>query len=214
MSWNEVTVALAVALVGLIGGISGVIAASVTGLREYIVDWWKLKRRDQRRRAYANGLRLLGEYKYTIDVDLGKLAYIDRLVVFSGQNGGGIPKPGMPFTIRGVYAWSKRGDDLYSKYNFDMKIDADYYKMLDELVSHESIVKKTEDMPDSSAMKSFYLEEKVVCAALYLLNISTEDNVMHYISVASYSRAFTREQLIRIEMAVERLRALHARAEL
>jgi len=206
MTWNDAVIAITIAIAG---GVAGVMTAVFGGFKEYVSAWWRSKQKDLKRKEYAYGLRLLGEYKYTIDIGLAQLEYVDRLVIFCGQNGGGIPKPGQPYTIRGIYAWSKKGEDLYTKYNFDLKIDSDYYHMISELVEKGSLINVTADMKDTSALKSFYVEESVVSSALYLLNISEEDNALFYASVASYRQTFTREQLIRIEMAIQRLRSLH-----
>lgn len=210
MTWNDAVIAIAIAFAG---GVAGLLTAYFGGFKEYVSAWWRSKVKDLKRKEYAYGLRLLGEYKSAIDNGLAKLEYVDRLVIYCGHNGGGIPKPGMPYTVRGVYAWSKRGDDLYTKYNFDLRIDGDYYKMLADLVGRGSLVNVTTEMPDTSALKSFYVEEKVVASALYLLNISEEDNALYYVSVATYNQPFTREQLVRVEMAVQRLRSLHNQDE-
>lgn len=210
MTWNDAVIAIAIAFAG---GVAGLLTAFFGGVKEYVVSWLRIRRRNMERKEYARGLRLIGEYKYAIDVGLQELKYVDRLVIFCGQNGGGIPRPGQPYTIRGIYAWSRRGDDLYTKHNFDLKIDGQYYHMLSELVEKESIMIVTSEMKNESTLKSFYLEEGVFSSAMYMLNINRDDNALYYVSVASYSQAFTPEQLIRIGIAVERLKALHKQGE-
>jgi len=205
MDWNTVLITLVTAM---ISAITGILITTSGGMKQLIEVYFKKKSRQILKDVHAGGLQSLGEYMYVLD-KLMRFSYVDRVIIFSGQNGGGKPQVGKPYTIRALYGYSKNGDDVYKRYDFDIPIDKDYYFMIADLIQKESIVNIVSEMKDGSILKAYYTQEKVMSSVLYLLHIYEDDNAIHYINIGSYTQVFTREQLIPIELEIARLRGLH-----
>lgn len=210
MTFND-TLLLMLAAIG--GGVGTFITAYFAGFTEFIKAYWKIRKRNMIANSTAKGLRSFGAWSHAIQM-LEKLEFVDRVIIFCGQNGGGIPRIGFPYTIRGDYAWSRdTKEDLYTKYNFRLKIDSAYYYMLADVIEKQVVINTTKDMEDSSVLKAMYMQEGVAASVLYFLHINAEENLFYYISIASYKQEFTKSQLNIIEPAVQRLRSLYNEAD-
>lgn len=205
--------ALLILFAAITGGIATFVTAYFTGFSNYIKAYWKIKEQDLIQHNTAKGLRSFGNWAYAIQM-LQKLEFVDRVIIFCGQNGGGIPKIGFPYTIRGDYAWSRdSNEDLFVKYNFKLKIDSAYYYMLADVIEKKVVVNTTKDMDDTSVLKAMYSQEGVISSALYFIHIHTDENLFYYISIASKKQEFTKVQLNMIEPAVQRLRSMYTEAD-
>ena len=210
MTLNEALILLAVAVLGSLGTL---LTTFMTGGSEYIKTWFRIKRQKLIEKNTAEGFRVFGVWAHTVQL-IQKFDFIDSVIIFCGQNGGGLPKLGYPYTIRGDYAWSRNDlEDIYNRYNFKLKIDSTYYEMLADVIEKKCIINKTSEMDDGSVLKAMYIAEGVVCSAIYFLHINTEDNIFYYVSIASYKGEFTKNQLSLIEPAVQRLRSMYNEAE-
>ena len=211
MTMNEALILLGVAI---LGGLGTLATTFMSGGADYIKTWWRIKRQKLIEKNTAEGFRLFGSWSYAIQM-LERYEFVDRVIIFCGQNGGGIPKIGYPYTIRGDYAWSRNNnEDLYNKYNFRLKIDSSYYNMLADVIEKKSVINVTEKMDPECVLKAMYTQEGVVASVLYFLHINSEDNVFYYISIASCKGEFTKSQLNLIEPAVQRLRSLYNEADI
>lgn len=210
MTMNEALILLGVAL---LGGLGTLATTFMSGGADYLKTWWRIKKQKLIEKNTAEGFRIFGSWSYAIQM-LERYDFVDRVIIFCGQNGGGIPKIGYPYTIRGGYAWSRNSnEDLYNKYNFRLKIDSSYYNMLADLIEKKVVVNVTEKMDPECVLKAMYIQEGVVSSVLYFLHINGEDNIFYYISIASYKAEFTKTQLNLIEPAVQRLRSMYSEAD-
>lgn len=211
MTMNEALILLGVAI---LGGLGTLATTFMSGGADYIKTWWRIKRQKLIEKNTAEGFRLFGSWSYAIQM-FERYEFVDRVIIFCGQNGGGIPKIGYPYTIRGDYAWSRNNnEDLYNKYNFRLKIDSSYYNMLADVIEKKSVINITDKMDPECVLKAMYMQEGVVASVLYFLHINSEDNVFYYISIASHKSEFTKSQLNLIEPAVQRLRSLYNEADI
>lgn len=201
---------LALILTAIIGGLVAVIAVFFAGLKDYVSKWLALRIKRLEREEYAGGLKLYAEYDRAIE-GLRKLSYVDRAIVFNGQNGGGKPTPGQKYTVQAQLGFSKTHDDIPDSYKFIYHVDSYYCVMLQRMLEHGHVANSTKDMPDGALLKNLYLEEGVVHTVIYYLALI--DNTLTFISIGSYKEPFTAPQIAKIELFVARLRGLMAQAQ-
>ena len=201
---------LALIITAIIGGLVAVIAVFFAGLKDYVSKWLALRIKRLEREEYAGGLKLYAEYDRAIE-GLRKLSYVDRAIVFNGQNSGGKPTPGQKYTIQAQLGFSKTHDDIPDSYKFIYHVDSYHCVMLQRMLEHGHVANSTKDMPDGALLKNLYLEEGVVHTVIYYLALM--DNTLTFISIGSYKEPFTAPQLAKIELFVARLRGLMAQAQ-
>jgi hypothetical protein len=196
--WVAITAAVAAGVVTLL-------ASTFSGLKGVIEAKFAEWRRSLLRRSYAHGLGATVEFTTLVE-QMKKIEAVDRVLVFVGQDSGGLPKAGKPYTVRAHIGWSNKVEvDVLRRYNYDLQVDTTYGEMLLEMVEKGVVVNTTEEMPDSF-LKTCYRDEGVVQALVYF--IDCDGSQLTFLSVANYRSAFTPEQKVRIELLVGRLRAL------
>ena len=189
----------------ILGAIGGIIAALAAGLKNVIIAWMERWVRTVRQ-GMAIRLSVIGDYIESIE-DIKKIGNVDRVIVFSGKNGGGLPTPGKPFVIRAQTGWSRKaGADPMRRYNFDIPIDSFYSRMLETLVKDGQYELNTATIPQDARLRTYYLAEGVTHSIMYFLRII--DNELIYMSVASYDRPFSNDERIEVDLAVERVRSV------
>lgn len=196
-------------LIALAAAAAGVAAAAGTGVKGIVAAWFKRRERAMLKEGYAQGLKNLAEFSGILE-RLRRVQSVDRVLVFVGQNGGGLPVPGKPYTVRSYFGWSTRpGVESLGNYNFDLLVDRAYMTMLLKMIEEGSVVNTTETMSDGAILRTFYRDEGVKQSLLYFLNC--DESQLVYLSVASYAGEFTADQKVLIEMEVQRLRAVMTR---
>lgn len=152
-------------------------------------------------------LTFLAEFN-TILNEARKVKAVTRVVVFIGHNGGGLPTPGKPYTVRSQTGWSVHDGDAhaYNTYAFDLEVDQPYCDMLLNAHRNGMVSMVVKDMPPS-LLRSIYESEGVVQSLLYALKLDTKRNKFAYLSVASKEREFTPNERAMIDVLVSRLRA-------
>jgi hypothetical protein len=198
---------LVVILVAVSAGVAGLATATLTGLKAVVVSYFERWRKRVNGDSYSCGLVRIAEFTDLLK-QLQGVEAVDRVMVFVGQNGGGLPTPGKDYTVRAIHGWSAKGDgdDLYRRYNFDLRVDPSYCRMLAEMGERGSVVNTVEAMPDGTILKTLYADEGVVEAVMYKLDCDGAQ--LTYLSVASYRSAFTPAQRAKIDLVVYRLRAV------
>lgn len=196
--------ALALIISTVIGCIVGIITAFSTGIKDYIIIWFKLKTQRLMRQQHGHGLQMLGEFRAIID-DMESLPYIERVLVFAGQDSGGIPTPGNPYTVKALDGWSKEDPELPERFRFEYQVDTSYCNMLSKMINDGFLRLTVSDMPDG-ILRSIYREEGVIDSLLYFIDIN--DHVLIYMTVASYKNLFTTDQIVKIELYIQRIRAI------
>lgn len=146
---------------------------------------------------------------HTIFERVRDLAYVDRVLLFTGGNCGGIPDAGKPYIVNCFYGWSTvvnhHPEDIY---NFDLRVDSEYIGMVLKMIEHGKVVMTYDKMPDC-LLKSYYADEKgkkVIQSRIYLLR-RTKKQIL-YCSIASYQNEFNILQVREIDMLVDRVLAI------
>lgn len=189
----------------ILGAVGGIITALAAGLKDVIIAWmqrWSMSVRQ----GMVIRLAAIGEYIESIE-DIKRIGNVDRVLVFSGHNGGGLPTPGKPFVIKAQTGWSRKpGADPMRRYNFDIPVDSHYSRMLETLVKDGKVQLDTHDIPNDARLKTYQTSEGVTHSIMYFLRVI--DNEVIYMSVASYDRPFSKDEEVELDLAVERVRSI------
>jgi hypothetical protein len=189
-------------------GLTGFVAAYLAGAKQWVEDYWKVKRRKLLRSGYAHGLERLAEFQAVYE-QVKAMESVHRILLFVGQNGGGMPTAGKMYTVRAQVGWSKKWIDVVRENNFDYCIDAHYAALLRQMVDNGKAVVTVAAMPEGSALKALYRTEGVAQSILYFLDCDGAQ--LTFLAVANYEAEFTPDQQVKIEILVGRLRGLMAR---
>jgi len=195
----------AAVLVALGSGAAALVTAAAAGGKKLVETFFRHWSDRLTRKRYAHGLREVVQMSLALD-QLEKVPAVDRVLWFIGRNGGGLPRPGGKYTVRAEHGWAAGVPDVSLWYDFNLTVDAEYTRLLAEMVEKGRVTVTADKVPDGTILKTYYRDEGVVQAVKYFLAV--RDNELHYLSVASYKGEFTADQLIRVEMVVQRLRAL------
>lgn len=191
----------------VLAAIAGVMITAMTGAKEVIRALCARWVDRINRRNLETGLEAKAEY-FSIVNSLQKKSFVDRVLLLVGHNGGGIPTAGGEYTVRVFYGYSSRRPsqhDPLDMYSRPLVVDEFYIRMLQDVLRTGRVVNTTVEMPGDAMLRRYYETEGVVQAAIYFLKIA--ENNLFYLSVGSYSQAFTTVELAQIELAVTQLRS-------
>lgn len=105
----------------------------------------------------------------------------DRVIVFKGHNGGGLPRPGTPFYVTAVH-WLMGASGVSRPQLFrNLPPDLEYVKMLVDVKNEGSALYATEDMAPCQ-LRRIYEAEGVNSSLVVFLGL--KDREMYYMSVA------------------------------
>ncbi len=205
MDWTTVTAAIALLLVTLITALSN-------GLKGVLEEWFRRIKRwssgGSYRKSYALGLKAVAEF-YGFIEHVSKLEFVDRALVFVGNNCGGLPMPTKKYTVRCFYGWCKDPNSKAMEfYNFPLHVDSYQATMLQEVVEDGFVLLTTSKMPEDCQLKKYYSYESVVQSFVGFIKINELDNELIYMSIANYTREFTPTEIGQLQLLVERVRAL------
>lgn len=164
----------------------------------------KLQRKS---RDFSNGLESLAKF-YSIFEQIRELKYVDRVSLFEGRNGGGIPKAGSVFTIRSIFGWSNRDVHPEDKYDALFKVDSHYISMLRDVIDKGVVTLNVDELPKGSMLHAFYREEGVVCSQIFFVQLDDASNSLIYASIASYTKPFDEIQMNRLSLLIQQIRGL------
>jgi len=195
MDWTTTTALI-------LGAFGGAIVAILGGVKDVILAW--LKRLAKGAKNYmASQIGKMANYMEAIDSIKG-INNVDRVLVFRGKNGGGLPKPGKLYSIKAVHGWAKdKSRDPMHRYNFDMPIDAHYARLLEELIKAGVSEVDPDSIPDGAVLKVYYKSEGVVQSRLYFLGIMGDE--LLYISIASFKEKYSPSDCVEIDLAIQRV---------
>lgn len=132
--------------------------------------------------------------------------FVDRILLFTGANGGGVPKAGKPYFVSATAGWSTNGGHPERPYSGRIPPDAFYMASLVEMIEQGSVTFTTETMPPKSHLKAWYKQEGVVQSMMFWLQLDAKELI--YCSIASYKAEFTDGQRIKLEMYADQVRGL------
>jgi hypothetical protein len=193
----------------LVAAILVLIAATATGLKEYIQVRFKkwVKNAEREKQTYANGIKKHAHFLQYVE-HINQYSFVDRVLVFSGTNCGGIPDPKKPYTLTCFRSWFANEDKkIQELYDFPLKkLDHHYMRLILEILDKPVVNVTATELPENSQLRNFYQLEGVVAARMYQLYIS--DIELIYISIASYKKPFEEIETHKIDMYVERIRSI------
>lgn len=205
--WAVVAAALA-AVVGAIGVSVKKIIAKRTEIYLRNLDRGDRLVRQRTSRAFVR----LAKFYYQMDL-IKQMPNVERVLLFFGKDDGGLPNPTKRYTVICRHGWAQDGRrNPEGDYNFELLVDKEYCQMLAEMIRNGRILRTTKEMPVCQ-LRRYYEAEKVVQSALYYLHIDAEVNELMFISVASFVREFTEEELNYLDIKVDRMRSLLVDAE-
>jgi hypothetical protein len=197
---------------GILTGAAAVGAAFLAGLKKVIQA--KMERWEQDIRA---GQRA-GKMKHLVSVEAMAGLFdaaetlirnedcVDRVLLMTGANGGGVPTPDKPYNVGALFGRSTDGHkDPAKLYAGPLRVDAHYMKMISHVIRKQVVALVREQMPDCM-LRGYYEAEGVVASRIYFLSLTPER--LAFCSIASYKRQFTPGEIARIDAAVRRLRGL------
>lgn len=137
-----------------------------------------------------------------------KLPNVQRILLFAGANGGGLPDPGKPYRVISKYGWAEDPHpNPHQNYNYSLQVDRGYCELLQRMIRDGRAVVTYASMSDFM-LKKYYHIEGVVQSVMYLLSVDQENGEIMYLSVASYNREFTDGELQYIDVRVDRMRSI------
>jgi len=143
---------------------------------------------------------------YAAVEDIAKVSGAQRVILFAGHNGGGIPQPSSPFWVSSTYlhATTDELERVISEYQ-NLKIDAMGIEVLLSCQRNEHVVLKMDDLPDGSMLKKHYRVEGVKHAVLFFVDII--ENKFFFVSMARYDdEPFSEDQIVRASLKVNIMR--------
>lgn len=178
-----------------------IIGQLIAPLLAFFSKWYE----ERKRRKTAEGLQAVGDYLTLLD-SMKALGFVDRVMLFVGHNGGGLPKAGEEYTVRAYYGWALNGSNPVSRYRAPLIIDGHYCNMLCDMVQRGHVVNTTADMDVLSNLRGYYQAEGVVQSVAVFLTVF--GNNLYYVSVANFSRPFTTPELSEIGRITNQLRGI------
>lgn len=126
-----------------------------------------------------------------------------RFMIFKAENGGGIPRLGSPLFVSAVMAVLDAPFHTIEKYQ-RLRVDADYTKMLSDLLLYNHVRYKVVEMP-SSLLKTIYEDSNVQESNLYLLH--TTKDAIYYCSIATHedSQCCKEDDYLHMQIAVSKI---------
>jgi len=194
-------------IASIITGVVIVVAAFFTGLRDIVITWLHRLQIQLRRRTYTQRVEQLARFLEVFE-GLGKINGVDRAVIFHGHNCGGLPAPGRPYTVKAIHAWCNEPSkgELVERYGFELQVDVHYIRVLEDLVKTGHSIQDMSVMPEDSKLYDYYNDEGVKYSILYYLGIV--DKELIFLSVASYTGALEKKDIVKLEFEVDHLRAI------
>lgn len=201
----------ALAALGL--GIAGTVAVFFSGLQKVV------KAMFARREAQISAARRAGRDKHVASVELMVQAFegieglvrmedcVDRVLLMTGTNGGGVPSVNTPYKVACLFARcsdpKKNPGQLYAG---PLRVDAAYMRMIRDVIRQGVISLTRTEMAEGDMLRGYYDAEGVHSSRIYFLSLVPER--LTFCSVASYTRPFTAGEVARIDAAMNRLRGI------
>lgn len=180
----------------LSGGVAVSLAATLGKYLEYL---WT--RKDKQLSIQDTIMHMTEVYNTMQDVITHTNAH--RFVIFKAENGGGIPRLGSPLFVSAVMAVFDPPFHTIEKYQ-RLRVDADYTKMLSDILLYNHVRYKVSDMPPS-LLRTIYEDADVQESNLYLLH--TTKDALYYCSIATHkeSECCKAEDYLQMQIAVSKI---------
>lgn len=195
-------------LFALLGAFAMLVAAIAAGAKEYIAAFFRklAKNVEKEKRTYAHGVQRIADFHKFLE-HIGRFDFVDRLLVFTGTNCGGVPDPKKPYVVKCFYGWSSLpGKNPERLYDFPLKVDYHYVKLILEMLEKGCVTIEISKLPDDCQLKTYYTAEGVHTSIMYQLHISETELI--YISIANYTKGFDSLEEGQIDLSIDRIRSI------
>lgn len=183
------------AVLALLTAIFGFVKWLLPFLRQMQLDKW--------RRRTEQGARDIQSMYDEMDAILNNGA--QRVIIFSGHNSGGLPRPGAPFYVSAQH-WSFDGPARWSPERYqELPVDGEYANMLVSIMDKGHVRYTTEEM-EPCQLRDIYKAEGVTDSLV--LYLGSRDKQLRYMSVALYHGTFTDNQITEIRIRANTIRRL------
>ena len=198
-NWQSITAAVT----GLIVIVAGSIGL---GARSYIAAWFAERQKRIGQRDNYLGMVEFAQL-YQICDTLVREDFVDRILLFTGSNGGGVPAAGSPYYVTAMAGYSNiPGVRPERQYSGRLPVDGHYINLLLEVIRSGNVLCTPSEMPDRAYLKAYYTNEGVKQSMLCFLKLDSTKLI--YFSVANYKRSFTEDEMAKIEMAAVEARGV------
>lgn len=190
--WQTIAASIAALIVLVLGSIG-------VGAKSYIAAWFEeRKKRIGQKQNYDGMAEFAGIYNIA-DI-LAEEDFVDRIILFNGSNGGGVPAAGSSYYVTAIAGYSSiPGVHPERPYSGKLPVDGHYINLLLQLCKTGTVLCTTAEMPDRAYLRAYYEKEGVKQSIMLFLKL--DNTKLVYFSVANYKREFTPAELSKIEMA-------------
>jgi len=132
----------------------------------------------------------------------------DRVIIFSGHNGGSMPEAGKPYFVSAIHSTLSRRDAIGGRpedaYRL-ITVDGHYVRLLLETYENGYVHLRTDNMPECM-LQDFYIEDSVKEALVFF--IKTTGNHFIYASVANTGALFSESDLREIKRVMNLIKTV------
>lgn len=173
------------------GATWGAAASVIVAIISPVIAWWIKSRQKRGESRFVRGLEDVAQTmaQVTSFRDVGA----ERVILFKGHNGGGLPTGGSPFYVSAAHWWVAPGQlDIVNNYK-NLLVDSEYVLMLlDSITSPDrTSVQVAATMPDCQ-LRHYYEAEGVSESLIITLGVTGRE--LYFLSVARYGGAFSERE--------------------
>lgn len=157
------------------------------------------------RKSYIRYLRDAHRLHFDMS-NIRRAAGLERVVFFTGHNGGKLPEISKPFYVS-AHDWSidDAHRDLFPSFGYqNVPADAGYVTLLLEMATNGVVRAFPDNMDPSSVIYRIYHAEGVRDS--YWFYVGAIDSQMAFISIASVKGLISSDSLIKAEVIINRIR--------
>lgn len=187
-----------------LGAIATAIGTIATGAFAF-VKWYLPWRREKKQNVKTiSGMQsihnLYGAMQEMVD------PAIDRIILFAGHNGGGIPSASKPFYVTALHWIADAASGKVIEDYAGIRVDAEYVSMLLSIREKGHVFYVTDEMPDCKLRQYYHLEGVSQSIIVFL---TVKNKRFYYLSAASHQTAgLTLKQVSRVLLKAEKIRNL------
>lgn len=197
----------AIVISAMTAGLGLLITAVIVGIKDTITVWFQQLHKRIKKKTYVQQVEKLAEFLEIFE-GIKKIPEIQRCLVLTGHNCGGLPTPGKPYTVRAIHGWAtKEGKpNPLEKYNFELQVDVHYIRALEDVIKKGISEQEFHLMPQDAKLKMLYEIDGVKYAQMHYLGIIEEE--LLFLSASTYDgTVFGHDTCVQLRWAVDRMKS-------
>lgn len=145
-------------------------------------------------RKYINGFERVGAVGKIMDEM--QVCGADRIMLFAGKNGGGIPSVGKPYSVSLIQAVGNGVDHSIATDYIDLPVDMHYVGLLEDIGRKGNVAIHTNELPECQ-IKHYYNAENIQHSLWVFIGL--RDMSFLFVSISKhFERPFTDEEKTRL----------------